>query len=142
MNRLVVVASTLLCVMFSAIQALAGVSLTLSPQNPQVPEGRQLQFLVTVSGTTNNVVIWSVTGAGCSGVACGVIDDQGLYTAPAKAPSPSSGNGSCHLAGRCHSLREFLRHHLLAYKYLCFSIANPGCSRDWRATAVFCPCHW
>src|SRR5579862_1911750 len=90
MNRLVVIALTFLCVVFSAIQALAGVSLSLSPQNAQVPVGRQLQFLVTVSGTTNNVVIWSVTGAGCSGVACGVIDDQGLYSAPATAPAPST----------------------------------------------------
>lgn len=90
MNRLVAVASPLLCVMFSAIHALAGVSLSLSPQNPQVPVGGQLQFLATVTGTTNGVVIWSVTGAGCSGVACGVIDDQGFYRAPAIAPAPST----------------------------------------------------
>jgi hypothetical protein len=90
MNRLVVVASTLLCVMFSAIQAAAAVSLSLSPQNAQVPPSAQLQFVVTVSGTTDSVVLWSVTGAGCSGITCGEIDDQGLYTAPAKAPSPST----------------------------------------------------
>ena len=90
MNRLAVFASTLLCLTFSAIQATAAVSLSLSPQNAQVLASGQLQFLVTVNGTTNSVVLWSVTGAGCSGITCGEIDDQGLYIAPAKAPSPST----------------------------------------------------
>jgi len=90
MKRVIVFASTLLCLAFSAIAAPAAVSLSLSPQNAQVPIGGQLQFVVTVNGTTDSVVIWSVTGAGCSGVTCGMIDDQGLYTAPPKAPSPST----------------------------------------------------
>ncbi len=90
MNRGVVFASTLLCLAFSAIQAAAVVSLSLSPQNAQVLVNAQLQFVVSVNGTTDSVVLWSVSGAGCSGVTCGVIDDQGLYTAPAKAPSPST----------------------------------------------------
>lgn len=90
MKRLLAVTSTLLCLAFSAIAAPASVSLSLSPQNAQVPTGGQLQFVVTVSGTSDSVVIWSVAGAGCSGVACGMISGQGLYTAPATAPSPST----------------------------------------------------
>jgi len=90
MKRLMVVASTLLCLAFSAIAAPASVTLSLSPQNAQVPTGGQLQFVVTVSGTSDSVVIWSVNGAGCSGIACGMISGQGLYTAPATAPSPST----------------------------------------------------
>lgn len=89
MKSLVVVASTLLCLAFSAIPATAAVSLSLSPQNAQVPTGGQLQFIVTVNGTSDSVVIWSVTGAGCSGIVCGMITGSGLYTAPANAPSPS-----------------------------------------------------
>lgn len=90
MRRVVVFASTLLCLAFSAIAASAAVSLSLTPQNAQVPVGSQLQFVVTVSGTSDSVVLWSVTGAGCSGFTCGMINDQGLYTAPANVPSPST----------------------------------------------------
>jgi hypothetical protein len=90
MKSLVVAASMFLCVALSAIAAPAAVSLSLSPQNAQVSVGGQLQFVVTVSGTSDSVVIWSVNGAGCSGLACGMISGEGLYTAPAAAPSPST----------------------------------------------------
>jgi len=90
MKSLVVAASMFLCVALSAIAAPAAVSLSLSPQNAQVAAGGPLQFVVTVNGTSDSVVIWSVTGAGCSGITCGMINDQGLYTAPATAPSPAT----------------------------------------------------
>jgi hypothetical protein len=90
MKSLVVAASMFLCVALSAIAAPATVSLSLSPQNAQVAAGGQLQFVVTVNGTSDSVVIWSVTGAGCSGITCGMINGQGLYTAPATAPSPAT----------------------------------------------------
>src|ERR1700733_14993277 len=90
MKNLAVVASTLLCLVLAAVAAPAAVSLSLSPQNAQVAAGGQLQFVVTVNGTSDSVVIWSVTGAGCGGVTCGMINDRGLYTAPATAPSPAT----------------------------------------------------
>ena len=90
MKRLILLASTLLCLAFSAMQATAGVSLSLSPQNAQVPVGGQLQFVVTVNGTSDSVVTWSVDGAGCSGITCGMISAEGFYTAPTNAPSPST----------------------------------------------------
>ena len=90
MKRLSLSVSTLLVLALSATQAAVGVSVSLSPQNAQVPLGGQLQFAATVNGTTDSVVIWSVTGAGCFGIACGMITDEGLYTAPASAPSPST----------------------------------------------------
>src|SRR5258707_7019430 len=90
MNRLIVLASILLVLAFSANQAAATVSLSLSPQNAQVPPGGHVQFAVVVNGTTDSVVIWSVTGSGCSGITCGMITDDGLYTAPGNAPSPSA----------------------------------------------------
>jgi hypothetical protein len=49
--------------------------------------GRQ-RFAAAVSGSNNQLVIWTVAGAECAvpGV-CGSIDSTGLYTAPAAAPS-------------------------------------------------------
>jgi hypothetical protein len=35
------------------------------------------------------VVSWSVSGSGCTGASCGMIDSTGKYTAPATVPNPS-----------------------------------------------------
>lgn len=86
MKRLIVIISSVCCFALSAIPA-AAVSVSISPRNAQVLTEGQLQFAVTVSGTTDSVVIWSVTGSGCSGVSCGMIGSDGLYSAPAKVPS-------------------------------------------------------
>jgi len=51
-----------------------------------------LQFTATVTGTDNHAVTWSVSGNGCTGSACGTIDANGLYTAPATAPDPGPVN--------------------------------------------------
>lgn len=90
MKRLFLLASAVLVLALASIQATAAVSLSLLPQHPQVPVNGQIQFVATVSGTTDSVVIWSVTGTGCSGITCGTVSDDGLYTAPANAPSPSN----------------------------------------------------
>jgi hypothetical protein len=62
--------------------------LTISPVNPQVKPQGQIQFSAT--GTGSNIVVWNVTGAGCSGITCGSISSAGLYTAPSTIPSPNS----------------------------------------------------
>jgi len=62
--------------------------LTVSPAAPQVKLGGQVQFSATVTGSTSGVVLWSVSGSGCSGITCGSINASGLYTAPAVAPNP------------------------------------------------------
>lgn len=87
MKHVFVLVSALWWICF-AIPAVASVSVSLSPQNAQVVTGGQLQFTATVSGTTDSVVIWSVTGSGCSGVSCGTISSSGFYTAPTSAPAP------------------------------------------------------
>jgi hypothetical protein len=46
------------------------------------------QFTASVSGSSNQAVTWSVSGASCTGAACGTISSTGLYTAPATVPSP------------------------------------------------------
>jgi hypothetical protein len=77
----------LLLLVASDLAAFA-VSVSLSPNPGGVLPGGQLQFTATVSGTSNSVVIWSLSGPGCSGIACGQITGQGLYLAPATAPNP------------------------------------------------------
>jgi hypothetical protein len=49
-----------------------------------------IRFTASVTGTLNQQVIWTVTGAAC-GIPgnCGWIDSTGLYTAPAGKPSPN-----------------------------------------------------
>ena len=49
----------------------------------------QQRFTASVTGTDNQQVFWTITGAGCGDpMACGSIDSTGLYTAPPTAPSP------------------------------------------------------
>jgi hypothetical protein len=74
-------------------------NVSISPSSAFLPPSTssalsQLQFTATVTGNSNTDVIWSVaggvTGTGCSGTACGTIDANGVYTAPAAAPSPNA----------------------------------------------------
>lgn len=52
------------------------------------------QFFASVTGSANSNVSWAVqsgvAGQGCSGAACGFINDSGLYTTPSAAPSPNA----------------------------------------------------
>jgi hypothetical protein len=69
------------------VAALASVSVSIAPAVVNVPLGGQTQFVATVSGTSNSVVIWSLTGTTCSGNGCGQISSEGLYLAPSTAPA-------------------------------------------------------
>ena len=60
------------------------------PTSPSVQFGHKLQFTATVSNATDDTVLWSLSGDGCSGATCGTISDSGLYTAPNIIPSPST----------------------------------------------------
>jgi len=74
------------------------VVVTVSPLYAFVaPSGGQsstAQFFADVANTGNTNVMWSVqsavAGEGCGGAACGSVDANGLYTAPATAPSPNA----------------------------------------------------
>lgn len=66
----------------------SGVSVSLSPAAASVGTSAQQQFTVTVTGSTNTAVVWTLTGAGCSGNTCGTISGSGLYVAPATLPVP------------------------------------------------------
>jgi len=72
----------------ATVTVVAVPTLSISPTAPQVKPGVQVQF--TASGSDSGVVVWSVSGSGCSGVTCGSITSTGLYTAPATAPTPNT----------------------------------------------------
>jgi hypothetical protein len=60
------------------------------PPSPQVVSGAKEQFSAIVTGKVNSGVTWKISGAGCSGSACGSISPDGLYTAPTSIPNPAS----------------------------------------------------
>lgn len=82
------IAWPMLAVLAFSTLAFARVAVTVSPSSIQVNPQAQQQFTAHVTGTSNSVVIWSVSGSGCVGQACGGITADGLYTAPAVPPSP------------------------------------------------------
>ena len=51
-------------------------------------------YVATLAPAANSnpsrVISWSVTGAGCSGAACGTISSSGVYAAPSVPPSPAT----------------------------------------------------
>jgi len=75
------------------------ITVVVSPQtaNVQVGFGSQ-KFIATVTNDAqNNGVTWSLSGAGCSGAACGALSSSSsasgaavTYTAPATAPTPAT----------------------------------------------------
>ncbi len=62
------------------------VTVTVSPSSVVVALGGQQQFTATVNNSSDQAVTWAVTG----GSANGTISANGLYTAPAVAPSPAT----------------------------------------------------
>ena len=68
------------------------VTITLSPLSATLAAGAQQQFTanVSVTGSTNNAVTWSVNGVTGGDAIHGTIDANGLYTAPL-SPSPQAG---------------------------------------------------
>jgi hypothetical protein len=63
------------------------INVTVTPNTNPVTVGVSLaqQFTASVTGTSNQAVTWSVTGASC-GTNCGTITPSGLFTAPSAVP--------------------------------------------------------
>jgi hypothetical protein len=74
----------------AAVTIVPVVGVTTSPANASVAVGATQQFSVSVVGTANTAVTWTVQGSGCSAAACGTIGSTGLYTAPSAVPSPAT----------------------------------------------------
>jgi len=77
-----------------AVGPIVAVSVSPTPLSLSVNAGQQ--FSASVTGTANTAVTWSVTGAGCSGLTCGMISsligNTAFYQAPGTIPSPASVN--------------------------------------------------
>jgi len=62
--------------------------------SPSMGTPSTYQFFASITGASDTSVTWSVqsavAGQGCDGAACGSIDSNGVYSAPAAAPSPNA----------------------------------------------------
>src|SRR5579863_1546727 len=65
------------------------VTVVIAPQTQNVVVATTQQFTATVTGSSNTVVAWSISGTGCSTQDCGSISAAGLYTGPATIPDPA-----------------------------------------------------
>ena len=75
--------------------AASGVTLQIGPTSASVITNTTQQFAATVTGSTNTVVTWTVTcPTGVTAPACGTIDANGLYKAPATIPTVPATGGS------------------------------------------------
>ncbi len=73
----------------ASVTILPHIVVSVQPGSATMAGTGQQRFAASVTGTDNQLVIWSIAGAGCGdpGV-CGSIDSTGLYAAPGAAPSP------------------------------------------------------
>jgi len=67
----------------------AAVSVLVDPDSASVIITQTQQFKATVSNATDTTVTWSVNGIGSGDTNVGTITSDGIYTAPAKVPSPA-----------------------------------------------------
>jgi hypothetical protein len=65
------------------------VTVVVDPTTQSVVVATTQQFTVTVTGSSNMAVAWSLSGTNCSTQDCGSISAAGLYTAPTTIPSPA-----------------------------------------------------
>jgi beta-glucanase (GH16 family) len=75
------------------IVAVVSVLLSISPKSAAVPTTGTQLFTASVTGTSNTALSWSLSGAGCSGSACGTLSNSTsstVYSAPVVAPSPAT----------------------------------------------------
>ena len=73
----------------TATVTLVPVTVSVSPKTASLTESGTQQFTANVQGTTNTAVTWSVS-CEAGGAACGGIDGNGLYTAPATIGGPTT----------------------------------------------------
>ena len=74
----------------SCTDPTTGISIAISPTTVSVTVATPTQFLVGVSGGTNNIVTWKVNDITGGNDTVGRIDSNGLYRAPATVPSPAT----------------------------------------------------
>jgi len=72
------------------ITITSDISVSLSPTSAAVELGAQQLFEAGIisAGNPNTEVSWALSGAGCSGPACGAVTSSGMFTAPQNMPAP------------------------------------------------------
>ncbi len=73
-----------------AAVSVEALKVTVSPDRPSVYLGGQQQFNARVEGSTNQQVKWYINDIPGGNMTLGLISDTGLYTTPAKQPSPAT----------------------------------------------------
>jgi hypothetical protein len=67
----------------ASVTILPHVAVSVQPGNVTIASKGQLRFSATVTGTSDQQVLWSTAGVGCTVIGtCGLIDSSGLFTAP------------------------------------------------------------
>jgi hypothetical protein len=75
---------------------VTSISVSVAPPTANVVAGTTAFFTATVQNdVANQSVVWSLSGAGCSGTTCGTVStpsgpSQAQYTAPTTVPNPST----------------------------------------------------
>jgi hypothetical protein len=64
----------------------SGTAVTVSPTRPIALLGSTVDFTASVTGATNTTVAWSVNGVTGGSGPFGVVDNNGVYTAPSSMP--------------------------------------------------------
>jgi hypothetical protein len=67
-----------------------GVSVTVAPSSATVQTLTSKQFQATVNNSTNQTVTWGVNGVAGGNSQVGLIDANGLYSAPSAVPNPAT----------------------------------------------------
>ena len=65
-------------------------SMAISPTTATVATGASLPFSVSMSGSSDLTVTWSVNGVNGGDATHGTIDASGIYTAPGAVPTPAT----------------------------------------------------
>lgn len=68
----------------------SSITVTVTPASSMATTGRFVQFNAIVNNSTNQAVVWSVSGVAGGSATVGFITSAGGYTAPASVPSPAS----------------------------------------------------
>jgi hypothetical protein len=73
----------------ASVHISSDISVSSLPQGISVELGssKSLSATVTSAGLPNLGVLWSVSGPGCAGSVCGIVDNFGNYTAPQNLPA-------------------------------------------------------
>lgn len=72
------------------LRGVSTITVAIAPASANVAINMTSQFTATVTGATNNTLVWSVNGVVGGNSIVGTITVAGLYTAPAAIPSPAS----------------------------------------------------